>query len=189
MELPFCGRLAPIRPRTDEELELLRTGDEFATRDLLRDWDDAVLASARRCTRCPAAQDDLAQVGRLTLVGAAMHFDPSRAIPFNHYAARAIRNDTLKAWQRTRPLLTCADDEFRALAAPQSTPALEFDDVRDWLCQQPRQLQRVYVAIYCRGMTQREAAKRLGVSQARVSIMHRTLLERGRRVFADREAA
>lgn len=189
MELPFRGRRAPIRPRTDQELELLKTGDEFATRDLLLDWDDAVLAATKRCTRCPAAQDDLAQVGRLTLVAAAKHFDPSRAIPFNHYAARAIRNDTLKAWQRTRPLLTGTDDELRALAAPQSMPALEVADVREWLCQQPRSLQRVYVAIYRRGMTQREAAKCLGVSQAWVSVMHRTLLERGRRVFANRDAA
>lgn len=189
MGFHFRRRLAPIRPRTDRELELLRADDEVATRDLLRDWDDAIVAAAKRRTRCPATQDDLAQIGRVTLVGAAKHFDPSRAIPFNHYAARAIRNDTLKSWQRTRPLPTCSDDQFKALAAAQPVSSPEIADIRDWLCQLPRQIQRVYVAIYCRGMTQREAAKRLGVSQAWISIMHRTLLEHGRRMFASREAA
>jgi RNA polymerase sigma factor (sigma-70 family) len=188
MREPRPGSVTRPRPRTEPELKLLRVGDPAVVEEMLLDWDETITSMAKRRTRCPASQDDLAQVGRLALVKASKHFDPARTIPFNHYAARAIRNETAKAHERSRPV-SYGDSALATIPAPTSEMAGYLADVREWVCRQPRPMQKLYVALYCRGMSQREAAARLHVSQAWISIQHKQLLERARREFAFLSAA
>lgn len=188
MRKPRPGSVPGPRPRTKSELRLLRVGDPAVVEDMLLDWDETITSRAKRWTRCPASQDDLAQAGRLALVKASKRFDPARTIPFDHYAARAIRNETAKAHERSRPV-SFGDSALATIPAPTSEMAGYLADVREWVCRQPRPMQKVYVALYCRGMSQREAAERLRRSQAWISIQHKQLLERARRELALLSAA
>jgi DNA-directed RNA polymerase specialized sigma subunit len=57
---------------------------------------------------------------------------------------------------------------------------LEVMGVRRWIGQLPGPLRQIYNSIYVHGLTQRETARVLGVSQPRISELHNVLLERGR---------
>jgi RNA polymerase sigma factor (sigma-70 family) len=57
---------------------------------------------------------------------------------------------------------------------------LEFMSVRQWIRQLPDRLKRIYDSIYVRGLSQREAATFMRISQPRVSQLHLELLRRGR---------
>lgn len=61
---------------------------------------------------------------------------------------------------------------------------LEVMGVRRWIGQLPANLQLIYYSIYVHGLTQRETAASLRVSQPRVVELHRLLLQRGRRELA-----
>lgn len=54
------------------------------------------------------------------------------------------------------------------------------DAVRKWVASLPPRMQRVYALLYVEGVSQREAAVRLGLTQPRISQIHQELLERGR---------
>lgn len=85
---------------TPAELNGIRLGSNEAAIGLLQRWEPLIAASANRRTVCPASRDEAAQAGRLAVLGAAVRFDPSRGTPFNHYAARAVRNETSKTVQQ-----------------------------------------------------------------------------------------
>lgn len=52
--------------------------------------------------------------------------------------------------------------------------------VRRWLSAEPAPLREIFHLLYDRGLNQRQAAKKLGVSQPRVAALHRKLLGRAR---------
>jgi DNA-directed RNA polymerase specialized sigma subunit len=167
-------------PATPEELDGIGLGSNEAATGLLRRWEPLIVASAKRRTACPACRDEAVQAGRLAVLDAAKRFDQSRGIPFNHYAARAVRNETSKAVQR----LSATRTRERAIGGrPVILPGPTVEQrwlIRDWLNDLPRILQKVFVAIYRRRLSQREAALRLGVSQPRISQLRQLLLDRGR---------
>lgn len=176
----FRGIACPPPP-TREELNSIQAGHRNAVEPLLHRWEPIVLASARRRSQCLASQDDIAQAGRLAVLSAAKAFDPARGASFNHYASRAVRNETLKAAQR---LQSCRQGECPLELAPEAeaeSPSFDCRDcIRGWLCTLPRILRKVFVTLYRRGLSQREAAVRLGVSQPRICQLHQMLLVRGR---------
>lgn len=185
---PFRGVACPQSP-TREELSSIRSGDDEAAALLLHRWEPVILASARRRTECPASRDEIAQAGRMAVLAAAEDFDASRGPSFNHYASCAVSNETLKAAQRLQAYRRheCQLDSSREL---QSRHPFECRQcVRDWLCSLPRILQKVFVVLYRWRLPQRQAAARLGLSQPRISQLHRMLLERGRRDLVGLEAA
>ena len=180
----FRGIACPQSP-TPEEFTSIQAGHRNAAEPLLHRWEPIVLVSARRRSQCLASQDDIAQAGRLAVLSAAKAFDPARGASFNHYAARAVRNETLKAAQR---LQSEHQDECPLESAPEAeAETLSFDcrdHVRHWLSTLPEILMQVFELLYNQGHSQREAALSLGVSQPRICQLHHMLLVRGRRALA-----
>ena len=183
----FGGVACPSRP-THESLELIRSGDHVAAEVLLDGWENVVQASALSKTRCLASRDDIAQAGRLAVLRAVRLFYGRRG-DFNHYVSRAISNGTRRetvklasARRFERPLELALDRPTRGNHEASHC-------VRDWLCTLPRLMQRVFVLLYRRVMTQRQASARLGISQPRISQINRELVERGRRELAGLGAA
>jgi RNA polymerase sigma factor (sigma-70 family) len=182
----FRGIACPTSP-TREELTSIQAGHRNAAEPLLSRWEPIVLASARRRSQCLASRDDIAQAGRLAVLSAAKAFDPARGSSFNHYASRAVSNETLKAAQRLQscrrgecPLDAAAEAQTETADAPFDCR----DCVRSWICTLPRILMKVFVALYHQGLSQREASARLGVSQPRISQLRQILVVRGRRDLA-----
>ena len=58
------------------------------------------------------------------------------------------------------------------------------DAVARWVNGLSKSLQKLYELIYVKGYTQREAASLMGISQPRVTQLHRQLLQRGRQELA-----
>lgn len=165
-----------------QDTEELSSPLDVAAPTLLAEWEGRIQEMAKRRTRCRATRDDAAQAGRLALLAAAARFDPSIGKPFPHYASAAIRNGISKSIQRTQRSLSLRDHGGVAPTAVSFT-AQVIPMVRDWLATLPKVLVDVFLAIYEQGCTQREAARRLGVSQPRVAALHRKLLDHGREEF------
>jgi len=180
----FRGIACPQSP-TPEEFTSIQAGHRNAAEPLLHRWEPIVLASARRRSQCLASRDDIAQAGRLAVLRAVKAFDPERGLSFNHYASRAVSNETLKAAQR---LQACRQGECPLELAPEAEVESPSFDCRDcisrWLSTLPAILMNVFEALYNQGLSQREAALRLGVSQPRICQLHQMLLVRGRRDLA-----
>ena len=179
----FRGVSCP-QPPTFDELTLVRSGDNKAAAALLSRWEPIVQASARRRTKCMASREDVAQAGRLAVLAAAGHYNVERGQSFNHYASRAISNETLKEALRlqTQSECECGLDAALGVSAPNSRDRC--GGVREWISGLPRILIKVFVLLYRFGLTQREAAARLRVSQPRICQLHTTLIEHGQRDLA-----
>ncbi len=61
---------------------------------------------------------------------------------------------------------------------------LELMGVRRWVGQLPEHMRWIYSCIYVHGLSQREAARLLGLSQPRVAELNRLLIQRGRAELA-----
>ena len=139
--------------------------------------------------------EDLVQIGVCALMRGMAKFDPDLGVPFEHYAKVLITN-AIKTELHTvtrREALDRTLSESAAGAALRGDPPPRPDDeaavtevrqrVRAWLLELPPRLQEVFRLLYEEGLTQREAAWRLGVSQPRVAAVHRQLITKGRARF------
>jgi len=137
----FRGVACP-RPATPVELDLIRSGDHSTAEVLLRRWEPVVLASARSRARCPASREDIAQAGRLAILDATRNFDCGRGGSFNHYASRAVSNETLKEALRIRAPQDheCCLEAAFGFCVRDDHECRHF--VRDWLCSLPRPMLR-----------------------------------------------
>jgi RNA polymerase sigma factor (sigma-70 family) len=140
----------------------------------------AARRAAERLNADGADADDFAQDARVRVLEAYRHLGN----PGDGYIRRVIQNGIRNAVRHlVRQLIwhaaeleeadECAADDCGGSAS------LEFEAVRSWLAWQDPMLQRIYQLIYIEGLTQRQVAFRLGVSQPRVSQLHRVLIRRG----------
>lgn len=153
--------------------------------NLIAEWDSQIKAVASRYSRCKADRDDIAQHARLALLKAAAKHDPTCGTPFSHYAGVAIRNaakDFARGTKRRRA--KWRDDHEIVEPLSPSTPAVDHLAITEWLAALPTPLRRVHQALYQLGHTQREAACLLGISQPRVAVLHRKLIDQGRVALA-----
>ncbi len=150
----------------------------------LERWNDDIVQASRACARKRGLQadhpfaDDVAQEVRLALVLAIR----KTGIKDERYLRRVISNSAKNSTRQTLVVTReVSDDSIEEL--PQEQPAVR--DVlaerrtREWLHDLPRQLKAVFHLLYRRGLSQREAAVCLGVSQPRVAKLHRQLLRCG----------
>ena len=143
----------------------------------------------------PDLLEDLTQEGMWALIRSVQKFDVSRGVPFEHYAKTAIKHgilDGLRATQRRRRLEALVSDDVNLddfLADDEPSPedhaiaGNHRDLVQAGVAALPDALHSVYFLIYVEGLTQREAARSLHVSQPRVSALNRRLLKFGRGWF------
>jgi RNA polymerase sigma factor (sigma-70 family) len=153
--------------------------------DLLAEWDVEIKAVAARFSRCRTDRDDVAQHARLALLKATATYDRTCGTPFSHYAGVAIRNaakDFARGTKRRR--VKWRDDHELVEPLSPSTPLVDHLAITEWLAALPVTLQRVHEAVYQLGHTQREAACLLGISQPRVAVLHKKLLDQGRVALA-----
>ena len=172
---------SPLLP-TPAELTLIAAGDQDSCSDLVSRWDTVVLNIAAGHTHRHADRDDLAQAGRLAVIRAARGYDPDRG-DFNHYTTRAIRRAVIRESNRLNhqrrldhsPL----DDNPEAIDQLVTGGDRAATLVTDWIDTLADQQQRLYQLIYVHGMTQREAAVHMGISQPRVAQLRFHLLTLG----------
>lgn len=153
--------------------------------DLLAEWDSQITYVAARYSRCQSERDDVAQHARLALLKAAAAHDPTCGTPFAHYAGVAIRNAAKDFARGTkRRQAKWRDDQELVEPLSPSTPVVDHLAITEWLATLPAPLRRVHEAVYQLGHTQREAACLLGISQPRVAVLHRKLIDQGRSALA-----
>jgi RNA polymerase sigma factor (sigma-70 family) len=160
---------------------------------LLLRFESAIERSARRHLRkfCNSAADleDLRQVGRIALFRASKAYDQAEG-PFEHYAHRAIANAVLREAQQEDQHWCPAqrvdlneddeesDDRLAELAGADASPEFEssFEQLRGFIRLMSRQQQVVFDQHFVNGLTQREVADLLFVSQQRVARIRSDIL-------------
>jgi RNA polymerase sigma factor (sigma-70 family) len=178
-------------PPSFRQLQLIRAGDPCAARHLIQAWETPIAKMAARHAHRQLDLHDLQQVGRITVHQAALRYCPSRGLPFEHYAKRAIKNNVSKhaarlVQQRQYQTSLC---QFEDVVDPETAALL--DDIEDlislrhWLAELGEPHATTYRLLYAEGLSQRDAAQQLGISQPRVAQRHRSLLELGRATFLE----
>ncbi len=176
------------------------SGCNDSFRSLLEAWEPSIRATARRAIASryaktghestPDLQRDLAQAGRLALWRAVAGFNPSTGHPFVHYARRAIKNAVQKELGRpsTSSAIYLSPEAEQGDPSGQARRNFEQAErgilVAGWLRSLPQVLHRIYELLYKEGLSQRQIAGQLGVSQPRISQLHKRLLAQGARHFA-----
>lgn len=149
---------------------------------LLESWDDDIVRACRACARKRGRQADqivadVAQDARLAVVLAIR----KTGIDDEQYLRRVISNSARNSTRQRLVVARQVSDDFleEIREEPTVRDVLLERRIRRWLYDLPRQLKDVFHLLYRRGLSQREAAEYLGVSQPRVAKLHRQLLERG----------
>jgi RNA polymerase sigma factor (sigma-70 family) len=179
----------PPQPSVHDFRAIL-AGDDEGCRLLLAAWEPLVKAIAARHVANRSDLDDLVQVGRQAVYQAVWAYKSDAGFPFAHYAKRAIKNNVLREvlrLARQRSGETRLDDNPKVfnLLTGDTNWRMEFnDDFARRFTVLPAAHQEIYKLLYVEGLTQRAAAKRLGVSQPRIAQLHTSLLKIGQIVFA-----
>jgi DNA-directed RNA polymerase specialized sigma24 family protein len=98
---------------------------------------------------------------------------------------RSMRRHDSQRFTGRSPLAQPLTEE---LGAAVDDPIETVCDVSAWVSRLPQRLQEVYRHIYEEGRSQRDAAKVMRITQPRVAQLHRQLLARGFREFAETAA-
>lgn len=162
---------------------------------LLRSFEPHLRATAYRNLRTGIDFDDLEQAGRIALWRSTARFDARRGA-FINYARRAVKNAIRSEIQRVRPVSEAGErlihpmDDATEDVEDQCDPVNSLDlfvivRVRRWLETLPLTLRNLFALIYRNGLSQRDAARILRVSQPRVAQLHTELLRRGREALAE----
>ncbi len=171
---------ASARPRRVCVSPAQPTNDEAA---LLSAWDDDIRRAARAASKRTglgaehAFTEDLAQEARVALLLATR----TTGVRHERYLRRVVRNALVNA---SRSTLVVANSVSDNVLEGEETKSRDVDvfaraRVRGWVSRQPGQHRAVFHLLYREELTQREAARQLGLSQPRVAQLHRELLERG----------
>lgn len=146
----------------------------------------------------PAEWEEFESAALMALVEAAESFDPGRGVLFSTFArlriVGALRDVQRRMGQRQREHAntdmvgsdSAAHDQVSVEAVgvvmgvtpdpPTDAEMEDIDDVEVWLRQLPPQHAAVCREVYLHGRSQVEAARRLGLSQQRLSYIHREAL-------------
>ena len=162
---------------------------------LLRSFEPHLRATAFHSLRSGIDLDDLEQAGRIALWRSTAKPDARRGI-FINYARRAVKNAIRSEVRCARPVSDAGEPRMQPIG--DATEDLEdhrdrLDSldffailrVRRWLETLPLTLRNLFALIYRNGLSQRDAARILQVSQPRVAQLHTELLRRGREALAE----
>lgn len=159
------------------------TSTSGAEAGTIEDWDDDIVRASRASGRKHGRKgdhsfaDDVAQDIRLAVMLAIR----KTGITHERYIRRVISNSAKNSARQTLVVSLEVSGLLRPelRGNPTTRDVLAERRVRQWVRAQPRPLQGVFHLLYRRGLSQREAAAHLGVSQPRIAKLHRQLLNRG----------
>jgi RNA polymerase sigma factor (sigma-70 family) len=143
-------------------------------------WDDDVRKASRAAARriCGTREDaeDFAQEVRIRLF--PLVGKPQAAAP--RYIRKVVANAIKTATERidTTTFEEITEETEQIPGAPTDT---RISEVTAWIDTLPFRLRTVYQHLYVDGLTQREAATVMGVTQPRIAQLHARLLDAGRR--------
>lgn len=165
-----------------------------------------VRAVATRHARTQEQREELVQVGALGLVAAASRFDPSRRVPFAAYAGVTVEGE-IRRYLRDRGSVVRIPRREQAAASTVAVPLSEVEQranvaAADELdgCERRALLRRGLEALparereaiglcYLGDLTQREAVRRMRISQSQASRLIADGLERLRHELVEAEVA
>ena len=165
--------------------------DNSTSEQLLERWDADIHRASEAAVRSfqtrVVDRDDFAQDARLRVLH-SYKSDPGRSEAF---IRTVIKNSTRNSARSETPYLEKTDlvedleniEETANVGAFQTTEIDHFAvaAVRRFVSTLPQNLQAVYKFIFQDELTQRDAARRIGVSQPRVAELKRELLRRGKK--------
>lgn len=161
----------------------------FDENAFLKAWDvdivRAAAAGARLLRSSAVLDEDLAQMARYRV----LRLIRDRGITSPRYIRRTIKNAIIDGVRRERGH---PDSDARNFCEindiSEAAEAIEDDADHDaservsaWTATLPDRLAQVFALLYLRRLSQRDAARIMGVSQPRVARLHAEILHRGRR--------
>jgi RNA polymerase sigma factor (sigma-70 family) len=148
-----------------------------------RAWDRDIRRAARAAANGHGADaQDYAQEARLRVLLANRSM-PDAPTPY----VRAVISNTLKSVRRANAKAFSSNSSMSEAIndnIPQPTPDNVDDRISSlmaWMGSLPSSLQQVYRHLYGDGLSQREAARLMKLSQPRVAQLHRQLVSRARK--------
>jgi RNA polymerase sigma factor (sigma-70 family) len=155
---------------------------------LLLRWDTdirrAASAAARRTNLGTEPVADLAQDARLRVFRIFRQGGPSGEGYTRTVIANSVRKSARREARALDQLPSTDDGRVHHQADNTMAPSLKPDvaaiEVRTWVRSLSTKLQAIYELIYLHEYTQREVAMAIGVTQPRVTQLHRELLRQGR---------
>ena len=173
---------------TELFLDAARRGDKNAAAALLARYEGLCRKAAGQAHLAPLGEDALS-AARESFLCAVRDYDPARGVPFPGFAKAKVYGDlrTLfkkarRQWQREIfPAETeTGENPFAALPDPRDdTVRVEADDAfRAMLAPLGEKPRRLLTMLYADGLTQKEAAARLGMSQQTAAVVKGRALKR-----------
>ena len=175
-------------------LQAARQGDEAALAYLFSAYEGLLVKAARQRHLAPLG-DDAQEAARVSFWDAVISYDPTRGVPFPGWAKAKVYGDLWTLFKQARrrwnrEILPGNGDEGADFTARLSAPdaALEriFDDDAFLALLWPLtpRAQKLLRLLYQEGLTQREAAARLGISQQAASAMQKRALKKLREMLS-----
>jgi DNA-directed RNA polymerase specialized sigma24 family protein len=155
------------------------TASFFSTDRFLHTWDEdirrASRAAARRLGGTAEDAEDFAQEVRIRLFPIAAL--PQAAAP--RYVRKLVANAVKTSVSRTdTTVFEDIDETAEQLMVEPPDPRIA--DVAAWVATRTFPLRAIYQHLYVEGLTQRETARVMRISQPRVAQLHQRLLDVGR---------
>lgn len=175
-------------------LQAARQGDEAALAYLFSAYEGLLVKAVRQRHLAPLG-DDAQEAARVSFWDAVISYDPTRGVPFPGWAKAKVYGDLWTLFKQARrrwnrEILPGNGDEGADFTARLSAPdaALEriFDDDAFLALLRPLtpRAQKLLRLLYQEGLTQREAAARLGISQQAASAMQKRALKKLRKTLS-----
>ncbi len=199
---------APLSAKHENELlEKSAAGDLDARNTLVEHNLRLVAHIVKKYYAANSDQDDLISIGTIGLIKAVSTFNNSKGIRLATYAARCIENEILMYFRNLKkssqdvyisdPIDTDGDGNALTLIdviadekdiAEETDTKIKLEKLRVMLSGllEEREKQIIYMRYGiggCEEMTQREIAKKLGISRSYVSRIEKSVLEKLRRQF------
>lgn len=167
---------------TQEELQIesAKKGDKNAMTALAAQYEGLCRKAAGQSHLAPLGEDALS-AARESFLYAVREFDAARGVPFPGFAKAKVYGDlrtlfrkSRRQWQR-EVLPECAEKGSVFEAVPDTRDAVRIfeanDAFRDMIAPLPEKPKRLLTLLYAKGLTQKEAAAKLGVSQQAAAVM------------------
>lgn len=174
---PCCASsTSTLHPASHNETAFLSIWERDVTR--------AADAAAFRLRADAAVRDDLAQAARCQLLCLFRSKHPTSPGYVRRVIQNAIRSAVRRECRGLNPGFGQLVELDENIAARTDESSFDTTDILTaWLATLPVRLRHLYELLYLRNLTQRDAARLLGVSQPRVAQLHSALLLEGRIVL------
>lgn len=201
----------PLSAKEEKEcLKLMAEGDENAKNKLIEHNLRLVAHVAKKFTQTPGADsDDVISIGTIGLIKAITSFDPQKNARLATYAARCIENEILMSIRSTKKItqevsmneclgrdsegnditfmdILTVDDEDVAQKADLNLDTQKlYHYIEDALSDREREIIIMRYGLCGKEITQREIAKKLGISRSYVSRIEKKALNKLAKKFKD----